>query len=119
MTSIVLLLTILFVSLWITTYKTDETIESFALLYSVGPIVFDSSLYSIDKVEAMKALNPPITDETIIAFLNSGNDPDGIISDIKTYLGSCPADNSTIDISTPTSMTATPTPIMRSFTTYG
>ena len=76
-----------------TTYKKDETTESFALLDKLGPIVFDSSLLSTEKIDAMKALNPPIDDETIAAFLNSGNDPDGIVSDIKTYLGSCPADD--------------------------
>jgi hypothetical protein len=93
-TSIAFLLTILFISLWMTTYKNGETTESFALLDTLGPIVFDSSLLSTDKVATMKALNPPVKDETIVDFLNSGNDPDGIVSDIKTYLGSCPTDSS-------------------------
>jgi hypothetical protein len=40
-------------------------------------------------------MNPPITDQTIVSLMNSTSDADGIISNIKNYLGSCPTGGAT------------------------
>jgi hypothetical protein len=61
-----------------------------SLLNTLGPIIFDSSSLSVDKIESLQKLTPPITDTTITSFVNSGGDADTIISNIKNYLGSCP-----------------------------
>jgi hypothetical protein len=62
-----------------------------SLLNTLGSIIYDSSKLSIDKITSLQKLNPPITDKTILALINSGTDADGIISNIKNYLGSCPS----------------------------
>jgi len=94
--SIVFLLSIIVLSLLLSyTILHLENFESgnytASLLNTLGPIIYDSSILSIDKISSLQKLNPPITDNTILSYLNSGSDSDGIISNIKIYLGSCPA----------------------------
>jgi hypothetical protein len=76
------------------------TVESFeelsSLLNTLGPIVYDSSTLSTDKITSLKELKPPIADTTIVTYLNSGTDADSILSNIKTYLGSCPSGKNVI-----------------------
>ncbi len=62
----------------------------FDLLSHVGHIVYDSSMLSTDKIASLQKLSPPLSDTVINTYLNAGGDPDVIISEIKTYLGSCP-----------------------------
>jgi hypothetical protein len=68
------------------------------LLNSVAPIIYDSSNLSKDKIESLQKLNPPLTDPTILSYINSSGDADGIISNIKIYLGSCPKNPATPSI---------------------
>jgi len=104
--SIVLLLSIVVISILLSQYMnklhflTFQKMESFdtysaSLLNRIGPIVFDSSTLSTDKITSLQKITPPISDTTILSYVNSGGDPDGIISNIKTYLGSCPSSTST------------------------
>jgi hypothetical protein len=60
------------------------------LLNRIGSIVYDSSTLSTDKIASLQKLNPPVADSVINTYLNAGGDPDVIISEIKTYLSSCP-----------------------------
>lgn len=62
-----------------------------SLLNSLGSIIYDSSTLSSDKITSLQKLNPPITDTTIMEYLNSGTDADTILANIKTYIGSCPS----------------------------
>ena len=99
--SIVLLLSIVVISILLSQYTNKGVkMESFdtysaSLLNRIGPIVFDSSTLSTDKITSLQKMTPPISDTTILSYVNSGGDPDGIISNIKTYLGSCPSSTST------------------------
>jgi hypothetical protein len=61
------------------------------LLNTLGPIIYDSSTLSVDKIESLRKITPPIADATINSYINSNSDADAIITNIKGYLGSCPA----------------------------
>jgi hypothetical protein len=94
----ILVLVILFASfLQAKNEKSCENFESTtytaSLLNALGPIIYDSSTLSVDKIETLRQMNPPINDESITSYLNSNSDPDAIITSIKNYLGSCPTDS--------------------------
>lgn len=75
----------------------DSTTYSASLLNALGPIIYDSSTLSVDKIETLRQMNPPINDESINSYLNSNSDPDAIITSIKSYLGSCPSSKASLD----------------------
>jgi hypothetical protein len=84
------------IAIWISYSKSTESMDagtsySANLLTLLAPIVYDSSQLSNDKIDAIRKINPPITDPTISQYLNAGGDADTVISNIKTYLGSCPS----------------------------
>jgi hypothetical protein len=100
--SIVFLLTIIVISIFLSFvfdlskrnrefFDNNGSSYTASLLSSLGPIIYDSSTLSSDKIASLQKLNPPITDSNITSYLNSAGDPDGIIANIKTYLGSCPS----------------------------
>jgi hypothetical protein len=102
--SIVFLLSIIFLSLLLSFTMSrlrdqrenfEETGYTSSLLNTLGPIIFDSSTLSTDKIASLQKMNPPITDQTVVSLMNSTGDADGIISNIKNYLGSCPSSSST------------------------
>jgi aminoglycoside/choline kinase family phosphotransferase len=56
----------------------------------LGPIVYDTSVLSSDKITSLKEFKPPIDDKVLKSYLDSSTDADQTLAMIKSYLGSCP-----------------------------
>lgn len=68
-----------------------STSYAFTLLQTLGPIIYDKTEPSTDKINSIQTLKPQISDSTIVQILNNtAQGPDAQILDIQNYLASCP-----------------------------